>query len=468
MLSLPLTESESLELKREWSGRMKGLEDLAAFANTHGGTLIIGVEDDGVSVPGFEPDDPTLRSILNEIVDSLRITPEVRREPTENGPQVITIQVRPSTLPVAYRGRYLKRVGSTNRDMTFEEISRRAVEISGQTWDALPAAHPFGLDGNASHLSPQALGEFLNLARTNLPFADPSDSQRRTLENLGLVRDGRPTRAAMLLFGRRPQDTASGTGVQIAQFKDGRLLQERVIDGPLLNQVGETLEALRVFLGVGYDIGDRALLEGRGDLSLLERVQRAENWPFPLAALREAVVNALIHREYTSADRTQIQVEGDRLSLWNPGGLMEGLSLEELQQPRHPSRRRNPLLADAFHTAGLVERWGTGTTRMINTMNDAGLPAPTFGEDGGGFRVTFQKTPFPAERLAILNQRQQQALQYLIQHRSITNSQYRDLTDATERTASLDLKKMADLGFITRQGKGRDVSYRLNPTGNPQ
>lgn len=466
MLSLPLVESEILDFKRDWSGSQRCLQTLAAFANTQGGTLLLGVEDDGMTVGGFDPSDPEERRIVSSVVDLLRLTPEVKRIPAPNGQRVLSLTVRSSPTLVPFQGRYLVRVGASNRDMTPDEIARRAVETSGQTWDGLPASHPFGLDGNHPHLSPQALAEFLALSRSVLPYADPDDPQRRTLENLGLLREGRPTRAALLLFGRRPQDTSSGTGVQIAQFKDGRLLQERVIDGPLLQQVGETLDTLRVFLGVGYDIGDRALIEGRGELSLLERVQRAENWPYPLAALREAVVNALIHREYASADRTQIRVEEEQLIIWSPGGLMPGISLEDLRHPRHPSRRRNPMLADAFHTAGLVERWGTGTTRMIRTMSEAGLPEPEFTEDSGGFRVTFRRSVLSDARIALLNVRQQQALHYVLQYRSITNAQYRELTGAPERTASLDLKKMADLGLLIRQGRGRDVRYLL--TGRPQ
>jgi ATP-dependent DNA helicase RecG len=308
----------------------------------------------------------------------------------------------------------------------------------------------------------------LSLSGSRLPHASPSDSPQHLLENLNLLREGQPSRAALLLFGRRPQDLSSGIGVQIAQFKDGRILQERVIGGPLIEQVGEALDVLRVFLEVGYDIGDRAALEGRGDLSLLERVQRAEHWPYPLPALREALVNALIHREYTSSDRVQIRVSDETLEFWNPGGLPAGLSLHDLTQPGHPSRRRNPHLADTFYLAGLVERWGTGTTRMIDTMRQVGLPAPVFAEDSGGFRVTFRRDVVAPELLARLSPRQQQAVAYLRQHPVITNAQYRALTGVPDRTASLDLKKLLDLGVLIREGQGRNVAYRLQPAGFPQ
>lgn len=160
----------------------------------------------------------------------------------------------------------------------------------------------------------------------------------------------------------------------------------------------------------------------------------------------------------------------DALAFWNPGGLPAGLSLQDLTRPGHPSKRRNPHLADAFYLAGLVERWGTGTTRMIDAMQHAGLPAPTFAEDSGGFRVTFTRELFPPELLARLNGRQQQAVAYLRQHPSITDAQYRKLTGAPNRTASLDLKSLLELGLLKREGPQRDLPTQSlrNPAINPQ
>lgn len=465
MLELPLTESDTLELKREWSGKLKGLEDLAAFANTNGGTLVIGVDDDGVTVPGFTPNDAALRVILNEITDGLHLTPRVLREPTSAGPVVLTVSVQPAATLVAHQGRYYKRVGSANRQMTAEELAGRAVEVSGQSWDALPHGEAFDLADHHPRLSPEALQAFLALAGPRLPHANPAAPQRDTLEKLNLTRGGRPTRAALLLFGRRPQDIATGTGVQLAQFRGGALVQDRTHSGPLQQQLEAAMDDLRFFQLSGERIGETLPVQGGGTLELF---QRAESWTFPLAALREAVVNALIHRDYTGADRIQIRVSEDALSIWNPGGLPAGLSVADLGRPEHPSRRRNPLLADAFYTLGLVERWGTGTTRMIQAMRDAGLPDPVFEESGGGFRVTLRADPITPERLAGLNSRQRGAIDFLRQFPTLTNADYRGLFETTERTASLDLQQLLNLGLVVREGRGRGVRYRLNLGQNPQ
>lgn len=146
----------------------KCLQALAAFANPHGGTLILGVEDDGVTVGGFDPSDSEERRIISSVVDLLRITPEVKRIPAPNSRKVLNLTVRKSPTLVAFQGRYLTRVGASNRDMTQDEIARRSLEVSGQTWDALLRGASFRMDGNNPRLSPEALDTFLRLAGPRL------------------------------------------------------------------------------------------------------------------------------------------------------------------------------------------------------------------------------------------------------------------------------------------------------------
>lgn len=140
-----------------------------------------------MTVGGFDPSDAEERRIVSSVVDQLRITPEVKRIPAPNGKRVLSLTVRKSPTLVAFQGRYLTRVGASNRDMTQDEIARRSLEVSGQTWDALPSGAPFRLDGNDPRLSPEALDAFLRLAGPRLPHASANDSQERILENLNLV-----------------------------------------------------------------------------------------------------------------------------------------------------------------------------------------------------------------------------------------------------------------------------------------
>lgn len=123
---------------------------------------------------------------------------------------------------------------------------------------------------------------------------------------------------------------------------------------------------------------------------VIEDVHRKDVWDYPLPAIREACINALIHREYMDSAEIQIKIYDDRIWFWNPGGLPEGLTIEDLKK-EHASKPKNKLLAMVFYYAGLIERWGTGTKRMVDLCKKQGLPEPEFKEEFGGFSVILQK-----------------------------------------------------------------------------
>lgn len=197
------------------------------------------------------------------------------------------------------------------------------------------------------------------------------------------------------------------------------------------------------------------------DLSL-EGLARTDVWEYPLEALREAVINALIHRDYTVTTDIQIRLYDNELSIWNPGGLPSELTVEQLREPQHLSVPRNPLLAQAFYFAGLIERWGTGTARIIALCREQGLPEPEFDADALQFRVRFLKDPYTPERLRKmgLNERQIQAVLYVKSHGSISNAEYRRLTGTSKPTATRDLEQLVAHGVLARLGTtGRGTRY---------
>jgi len=149
--------------------------------------------------------------------------------------------------------------------------------------------------------------------------------------------------------------------------------------GTLWEQLDGAMERFRRLLQVRFEI--------KVTEPTLEGLARKEVWEYPLDAIREAVINALIHRDYTDTADIQIRVYDDELSIWNPGGLPPELSVEQLRQPQHLSRPRNPLLAQAFYYAGYIERWGTGTARILTLCREQGLPEPEF--DAGSHYCPF-------------------------------------------------------------------------------
>lgn len=191
MPKLDLQESETVEFKRQWTD--KALEDLAAFANTKGGTLFIGVRKDG-EVVGAPTDDREIQRITNLITSNLGITPSIRVVEVE-GKKLLEIRVKPAQGLIVYGGRYLRRVGSTNRDFPPAELARHILERSGRTWDGLSS------EWTLDEISPEAIAYFSCLARNRLPHIDPSNPVQ-TLQNLDLLEGERLKNAAVLLFGK--------------------------------------------------------------------------------------------------------------------------------------------------------------------------------------------------------------------------------------------------------------------------
>jgi ATP-dependent DNA helicase RecG len=446
MARMKVQESETVEFKELWSDT--ALEALAAFANHKGGKLYVGVRNDG-EIVGLAATDADQQRIVNQIVLALGLRPAVEWE-THGRKRLLCFHVEPTTIPTAYRGRYFVRVGSTNRDMAPDQVGRRFMMKLGETWDALPSR--FALDA----INIDAFRKFARLAKVRLPRLGEDDPPADVLANLGLIHDGVLTKGAMLLFGKEPQYVATAAQIHIGRFKGGLTLDDRFIAGTLWNQLDSVLEAFRGYLQIRSEVKSTALT--------VEGIQRHETWEYPLDALREATVNALIHRDYTIPGDIQIRVEEDRIHFWNPGRLPEGITLPDLLKEQHASSLRNPLLARTFFFAELVETWGSGTTRMRNLCRKQGLPEPQFSETGGGFSVVFAKDTLTPERLASLglNDRQVRAVAALkSKPNGISNAEYQRLTEASKRTASRDLDDLEARGIVARVGRGRVTRYRL-------
>jgi ATP-dependent DNA helicase RecG len=440
-------EGETREFTENWSE--KALEDLAAFANTRGGTLSIGVRDDG-TVIGLHAGDALVQRIVNQVVDVLGLRPRVEWR-VDQEKRVIDVHIPPSGGLVACKGRYWGRVGSTNRELSPEQMAQRVVERSGKTWDALPL--PDGQERDV--VEPSAVRAFLRLAEHRLPLSSADEPVERVLDNLGLVEGKRLRRAAVLLFGQ-PQRFFPLAQSHLGRFRAGAILNDRTIAGNLFEQFNAIMDWLRGAIEIREIVDVQR--EGRRGM------QRREEWEYPPEALREAVINALVHRDYAAPAETQIRVYDDRLEIWNPGRLLSGLRTEDLRREGHSSQLRNPLLAQAFYYAGLVERWGTGTTRMIAACQARGLLEPEFTEEFGGFRLIIGKDPYAPERLQALGLSPQQvrAVLYVRERGSIGNSEYQAITGVSKRAASRDLADLVSRGVLRRSGtRGRGIRYVL-------
>ncbi len=448
MPKINAAESPTLEFKRQWTDR--ALEDLAAFANTDGGTLLLGIRDDG-EIVGTRADDQELQRIANLIAAHLEITPSIQVLEMQGLP-VVEIRVDPAPGLVAYKGRYLRRVGTTNRDFSPDELARHILTRSGRSWDSLPS------EWTLQEVDLEALRQFARLAQPRLPYFDPSNPEQ-SLRNLNLLEGDRLKNAGVLLFGKRPQRLFPQAQIRIGIFRGTEILDSHDFTGTLWDQLDGAVERFRQVLKVRFEI--------QVEEPSLEGLQRKEIWEYPLEALREAVANALIHRDYTYPADIQIRLEEGRLEIWNPGELPSPLTPEALYGP-HSSVLRNPLIAQAFYFAGVIERWGTGTTRIIRLCREQGLPEPEFAHWQGGLRVTFLQDPYTPERLRKLglSERQIKAMLYVKEHGEISNRDYRRLTGVSDETARQELMALVKRNLFQVQGKGRATRYELRRSGD--
>lgn len=190
-----------------------------------------------------------------------------------------------------------------------------------------------------------------------------------------------------------------------------------------------------------------------------EGLQRIEKGEYPVASLREMLLNALVHRDYMGS-MVQIRMYDNRFSIWNEGFLPQGLTLEALKR-QHPSRPRNPLIAEVCFKGGYIDAWGRGTLKIINSCREAGLPEPEMKEQDGGMLVILFKDIYQESLLVIynLNERQKQALQFWKEEGEITTGKYQTKFKVTDRTARRDLTELVEKGILQKTGDKKASKY---------
>ena len=365
-------ESKTLEFKRDLSSPARVLRTVVAFANTAGGTVLIGVEDGTRHVRGVADPLALEERLANLLSDGIapHLMPDIEVLPWRNT-NVLAVQVYPSPsrphhlkAAGAAAGVYV-RVGSSNRRADDELVAELRRSSLGKSFDeqALP-------DLNSEALDFRVASEC---------FAPLRKLKRSDLQTLRLLvpHQGRlvPSTGGMLLFGRDRALHFPDAWMQAGRFAGTD--KTSIVDSAMLNgALPKVVEAAVAFVGKhglhGYNIG---------------AVRRAHTHSLPPVALREAVINAVMHADYAQRGAPlRVSVFDDRVEIENPGLLAPGLTLEDLR--RGVSKLRNRVIGRVFQELGLAEHWGSGIQRMSAACSDAGLPPPLLEEIGTRFRVT--------------------------------------------------------------------------------
>jgi ATP-dependent DNA helicase RecG len=455
-----LAEREGQKLEFKESFGREALETIGAFANAEGGQLLIGVDDNG-QVTGITIG----RNTLEEWAQKMQFKIQPRCLPSLNsqvhkGRTIVVIGVERTDTPVSVDGRFMKRVGPSNQLMSTEEIRERFFRSREFSWDS-------GEEETATiaDLDEEKLMAFVKALRKVGRRPVPADDDLASvLGKLKMIENGKPVRAAILLFGKNAQRFYPSAYIKAGRFKSETLIvDDKRFEGTLFEQIEDAMSWFKERLETRFVIGKprKGSEESPGGLA-----RREDVWEYPLEALREAVVNAICHRKYWSGATTTIRLYDDRVAVWNPGSLPAELTPEDLLRA-HESRPQNRLIAEAFFNVSVIEQWGSGTLRIAGALEAQGLLPPQF--DVSSSLDTFKVIMYAGERygtrtlLALgLNERQLKAVSYLKSGDSLTNAQYQELFESSKATASRDLTELVMKGLITRAGKtGKGTVYRL-------
>ena len=438
-------ETQNIEYKPSW--RDEYLKVIVAFANKDGGELIIGVDDNGNPI-GVKKSKKLLEDIPNKIRNKLGIIPSVKIEKVGDK-DIIHIFIKPSSVSISHNGKYYIRSGSNSFELKGEELTNFLIEKSGKTWDEFVEEKA---DFNDINL--KTIDEFKKYAVDRIPSIVAEKDYQTILEKLNLQEDKKLKKAAILLFGKNPQRFYPAAYLKIGKFLTKTEIQSSdIVEGNLFEQITSALEILRT----KYLIS-KIKFEG---------IHRREILEYPYEALREAIINALIHRNYLGASSIQIRVYSDRLVIMNEGKLPPEVPVEKLKT-EHLSKPRNTLLADVFYKAGFIESWGRGTIKIMEKCLEQGLPEPDFVEEHGVMKVVFYKDKFTEDNLKKLgiSERQIRAVMYVKGKGKITNKEYRELTGLSDEGARLDLIELSKRNLIQPIGKGRSAHYILGTFGD--
>jgi len=452
---LKLGESETVEFKKSIGEWKEIIETLSAFANTRGGILLLGIDDKN-KVCGVSVGKGTLEDLTNKIVNNTepKIYPEVGIQ-TFNRKNIIYLKVEANPYDVVLAfGKPYKRVGKNTIRMSKDEYKRRILEIHKKE---LYFDGQICSEASLSNIDEIKIKEFIRRAKNRRKLdIDETLSLEDTLKKLKLIKKEGVTNACILLFGKNPQDFFIQAGVKCIRFRGTEITADMLdfkdVEGDLFEQLEETEKF------IFRNIGLKAWLEDR-------KLERQEKWEYPPKAIREALVNAIVHRDYRSSGKVQVRIYDDRIEFWNPGRLPSGWTPDTLKQ-EHTSEPFNPLIFRMFFWAGDVEEVGSGTNKIINWCKEWGLPEPEFGIRGTSIFVRIRKDILTEEYLREigLNERQIKAVMYVKKEGKITNKEYQRIANVKERTSTADINDLVNKQVFQKVGTtGRGTYYVLNP-----
>lgn len=438
-----MAESQNIEWKESW--RDDYLKWICGFANAQGGKIYIGVDDTG-KVVGVQNGKRLLEEIPNKIQTNLGFLANVNLL-SKNGMDYIEIIVSPSSYPVSYKGEYHFRSGSTKQILRGVALTEFISSKTGIRWEDSV------IEGvTAEDLDKESFDIFRREAirSKRMTKDDLNMSNAELLDNLDLLKDGKLTRAAVLLFHRTPQKWMFGTYTKIGKFGKGSDLQyQDEVIGSLFMQAERVIELIYLkYLKapVTYD-----------------NLTRVETYPFPKDAVREALYNALVHSRWSAGIPIQVRIEDDAMYISNECVFPSDWTMESLLQ-RHQSRPYNPKIARAFFRAGYIESWGRGIQKIFEVCNEYGTLQPEYVVHSEDIMIKLTAVSISDKQFSKLDSKAEDTalkikiVEYLQNQPATTQKELQEAFNETRTHIQKNMKELVNEGKIERKG-GKRFGY---------
>lgn len=450
-----MPEKQNIEWKTKWKDEY--LEWICGYANAQGGKIYIGVDDNG-NVVGLDNYQKLLEDIPNKIKSTMSIVVDVNLL-EKDGKEYIEIVVPPYPVAISCKGIYHYRSGSTKQILSGPELESFILRKRGASWDNMPLPS-FTIDDIDDNLVKRFKTLAAKKGRIDASVLDePKDV---LMEKLHLTNAGYYTNAAMLLFGKDPDKWQLGAYAKIGFFEnDADLLYQDEIHGSLLEQVDKIMEIIH--------------LKYMKAKITYEGMQRIERYFVPDAALREALLNSLCHKQYESCIPIQISVYEDKLYIANCGKLPENWTVANLMS-KHASKPYNPGIANVFYLAGYIESWGRGIEKICNACQEDGSPQPEFSINPEDIMIKFTAaenriirsvTPNVTEKVTErvtekVTEKEQQVLNLIIEDPGYTSKMMADKLALSRKTITERLRSLKGKGIVQRIGSDTRGYWKIN------
>lgn len=453
-------ESKNVEFKRELPQKSERyVKSVIAFANTSGGKIVIGIDDENQEIIGVNEKEVfrLMDRIANAVSDSCepQIMPDITFHTIE-GKCVVIVEIYPG----ASRPYFLKSVGKadgtyirmagTSRPADSIKIKELEMEGVNLSWDELTCVGYEVTDYAVNQLCEDIRQHMID----SLPIGEDKKSihnvTKEHLLNWKVLKQTEGEVFAANSFVLLTSDYFRFSRIQCALFKGidrDTFIDKKEYSGPLYEQIENAYQFVLRHINLSSEI---------------DGIVRKDSYELPKEAIREMIVNAVCHRNYMDNSCVQVAVYDNRVEVTSPGVLYGGLTIEEAMSGR--SKIRNRAIAEVFSRMEIVESWGTGIRRIVNRAEEYGLPIPEFREIGETFRVNLYrkitKKPIKkADRKSIRKVREELILNYIRENGSISNKEAREVLDLAESTTKRFLKQMLDENKISVEGVRKNRRY---------